>query len=70
MPYLTTSWNGTEEESVYDEDTDSFIMPSSGEMYFYGRHNTIIGNSDSFLTISNSSGIERTGNMSDTVDIQ
>lgn len=51
---LNTSWNGVDEGSTFlDEDENSFIVPSSGFIYFYGRHNDVIYDSQTYVTFTN-----------------
>ncbi len=52
---LDTSWNGIDEGStLLDEDENSFIMPSSGFIYFFGRHSKVIFDSQTYVVFTNS----------------
>ncbi|MBU3024043.1 Ig-like domain-containing protein [Zobellia galactanivorans] len=62
---LQTSWNESSSSTFFDDDNGSFIMPSSGEVYFYGRHTSIIPIADSFVAINDGSST-KSHNLSNT----
>jgi|GEM_PF-4770276 len=54
---LNTSWNGLDEGYTFlDEDEDSFVMPPSGVVHFFGRHSEIVPTSQTQVGIINSIG--------------
>lgn len=52
---LNTSWNdpGGGQSTLLDEAEDGFTMPSNGVVFFYGRHDEIINDSQTDIRINN-----------------
>ncbi len=69
---LLTSWNGSDTDAILEEDQGSFTMPSSGVVYFYGRHDDVINVSETYFNIDNSQNIfyDFSGGMSEGYSIQ
>ena len=69
---LNTSWNGFDSGStLLDEEIDSFKMPPSGVVYFYGRHDNVIETSQTYVDIANNrTGYGATSFLSEDSQIQ
>ncbi|WP_276166071.1 Ig-like domain-containing protein [Zobellia alginiliquefaciens] len=67
--FLQTTWDEPVNSSFIDEDNGSFTMPPSGEVYFYGRHFSIIPQADSFVSIDDGSSM-KSHTMTENSEIQ
>ncbi len=71
MMELNNTWNQSGPiEAEFLQDSDSFVMPANGQVYFYGRHNDIISISITEVEITNNQGPSQFATLSANNPIQ